>query len=229
MGGICRNWAKQSMVLLVVVFCTMGDLHGAKGSGETDQVPSVPNAAPHPARVLILNSYHPGYVWGDAVMRSVSEVILKAAPEAEVRYEYLDAKHYRPAVVFEPMWRLLLAKYKQMHINFDVIVSTDDDALDFLALYRDDIFPETPVVFCGTNTFEPGRLRGKKGFTGIVEDYDLRGTLELVLRLHPQARHWALVSGMSTSSLMNQEPLLHPLSGLQGSCSADRSGPIERA
>lgn len=157
-----------------------------------------------PARVLILNSYHPRYVWGDAVMRGISEVFLEDAPEAELRYEYLDAKHYRPAVVFEPMRQLLLAKYKSIGFNFDVIVSTDDDALDFLALFRDEIFPGTPVVFCGTNTFDPGRLHGKTSFTGIVEHYDLRGTLELALQLHPQSRHWALVSGMSTSSLMNQ-------------------------
>ena len=198
------NWTKQSVVVLALVLCTMGQLHGAEVPGENGHPPSASDLAPHPARVLVLNSYHPRYVWGDAVMRGVSDVFLKAAPEAEVRYEYLDAKHYRPAVVFEPMRRLLLSKYKQMSFNFDVIVSTDDDALDFLALYRDEIFPGTPVVFCGTNTFEPARLHGRQGFTGIVEDYDLRGTLELVLRLHPQARNWALVSGMSTSSLMNQ-------------------------
>ena len=204
MGGISRNWAKLSLVLFILVFCGMEQLRADQGTAEAGRTPSTLNLIPHPARVLVLNSYHPRYVWGDAVMRGVSEVFLKAAPEAEVRYEYLDAKHYRPEVVFEPMRRLLLAKYKQMHFNFDVIVSTDDDALNFLALYRDEIFPGTPVVFCGTNTFDPSRLRGRQGFTGIVEDYDLRGTLELVLRLHSQARHWALVSGMSTSSLMNQ-------------------------
>jgi two-component system cell cycle sensor histidine kinase/response regulator CckA len=205
MGRIYQNWAKRSAVLLVLVFCASGHLHGAEGPGKTRHLQPAPNLAPHPARVLILNSYHPRYVWADAVMRGISDVFLKTAPEVELRYEYLDAKHYRPAVVFEPMRQLLLAKYKRMDFNFNVIVSTDDDALDFLALYRDEIFPGTPVVFCGANTFEPGRLRGRQGFTGIVEDYDLRGTLELVLRLHPQARHWALVSGMSTSSLMNQK------------------------
>jgi two-component system cell cycle sensor histidine kinase/response regulator CckA len=204
MGSIYQNWAKRSVVLLVFVLCVAAHVNGAEGPGKTRHLPSVAGLPPHPARVLVLNSYHPRYVWADAVMRGISEVFLKTAPEAEVRYEYLDAKHYRPAVVFEPMRQLLLAKYKRMDFNFDVIISTDDDALDFLALYRDEIFPGTPVVFCGTNTFESNRLRGRQGFTGIIEDYDLEGTLELVLRLHPQARHWALVSGMSTSSLMNQ-------------------------
>jgi two-component system cell cycle sensor histidine kinase/response regulator CckA len=204
MGSGHQCWVKRCVAALIVVLCASSSLLGAEGGGADSRQPPTPALAPHPARVLILNSYHPRYVWGDAVMRGISEVFLKTAPEAELRYEYLDAKHYRPAVVFEPMRQLLLAKYKQMGFNFDVIVSTDDDALDFLALYRDEIFPGTPVVFCGTNTFEPGRLRGRQGFTGIVEDYDLKGTLELVLRLHPQARHWAMVSGMSTSSLMNQ-------------------------
>ena len=204
MDGIYQNRVKRRVILLILAYWALAPLSGAEGASERRHLPSASHLVPQTARVLILNSYHPRYVWGDAVMQGVSEGILKTAPDTELRYEYLDAKHYRPAVVFEPMRRILLAKYKQTNFNFDVIVSTDDDALDFLALYRDEIFPDTPVVFCGTNTFGPGRLRGKQGFTGIVEDYDLQGTLELVLRLHPQTRHWALVSGMSTSSLMNQ-------------------------
>jgi hypothetical protein len=192
------------IIALLVILAGSVPVSGAEPPASRTDRPLKTAMASRPARVLILNSYHPRYIWGDAVMRGISEVFLVAAPEVEIRYEYLDAKHCRPAVVFEPMRQLLLAKYKRIGFNFDVIVSTDDDALDFLALYRDEIFPGTPVVFCGTNTFNPGRLRGKESFTGIVEHYDLRGTLELALQLHPKARHWALVSGMSTSSLMNQ-------------------------
>jgi hypothetical protein len=105
------------VTLLVVIHAGAGSVFGVEPPTASLQRPSTLIAS-RPARILILNSYHPGYVWGDAVMRGISDVFLKAAPEAEIRYEYLDAKHYRPAVVFEPMRELLLAKYKSMGFNF---------------------------------------------------------------------------------------------------------------
>jgi two-component system cell cycle sensor histidine kinase/response regulator CckA len=208
-GGRRRAGRKRLLLFRVALSCLLGLYAGIYLDGIEPATASASDSGkisvmPTPARVLVLNSYHPRYVWADAVMRGISEVFQQQAPEAEVRYEYLDAKHYRPSLVFRPMRELLLAKYKRTGFRFDVIISTDDDALDFLVLYRDEIFPGTPVVFCGVNIFEPGRLKGESGFTGIVEAYDLKGTLDLVLKLHPEARHWALVSGMSTSSLMNQ-------------------------
>ena len=41
-------------------------------------------------------------------MQGISDVFLKAAPEEEVRYEYLEAKHYRPKVVKQAHIRIYL-------------------------------------------------------------------------------------------------------------------------
>jgi len=42
-------------------------------------------------------------------------------------------------------------KTKYKNINFDLILSSDNNALDFLKKYRDTIFGDVPVSFSGVN------------------------------------------------------------------------------
>ena len=43
-------------------------------------------------------------------------------------------------------------------IAVDVIISTDDPALDLLLKHGEEIFPGVPVMFSGINDFQPERL-----------------------------------------------------------------------
>jgi signal transduction histidine kinase/ActR/RegA family two-component response regulator/ABC-type uncharacterized transport system substrate-binding protein len=154
-------------------------------------------------RILVLNSYHPGYVWGESVNKGIRSVLDSSDSAVNIRYEYMDTKYLRPAVVFERLRQLYKVKYQEF--QFDVIIATDNNALTFLVRYRDDLFLNTPVVFCGINGFNDNMLKGVKGFTGFDEKSDFRGTLELALKIHPKTQNVALVSGTSTSSLINQD------------------------
>lgn len=157
-------------------------------------------------RILILNSYHPGYVWGESVNKGIRSVLNSSDISINIRYEFMDTKHLRPDVIFKRLRELYSMKYARF--QFDVIIATDNNALNFLLLYRDEIFPETPVVFCGINGLHENMIGGRSGFTGFAEDSDLRGTLEVALNLHPSTKHVALVSGTSTSSLINQARMM---------------------
>lgn len=153
-------------------------------------------------QVLMLNSYHPEYVWGDSVIRGITSVLDAGDEDIYVRYEYMDTKHHRPELLFSHLKALYTRKYK--NIQFDVIIASDNNALNFLRMYRDEIFPGTPVVFCGVNGFKNSMLDGLGGFTGVAENFDIKGTLELALNIHPETEHIAIISGTSTSSLINQ-------------------------
>lgn len=159
-------------------------------------------------KVLVLSSYHPGYTWGESVVEGIRSVLDDPEQNIIVRYEYMDTKYHRPERVVELLADLYMAKYVDFH--FDAIIAADNNALTFLLNDRDTLFPNTPVVFCGINGFHESMLEGKKGFTGMAENYDLRGTLELALELHPQVKNVAMVSGTSTSSMINQA-LMHDI------------------
>lgn len=156
-------------------------------------------------RVLVLNSYHPEYVWGDSVIKGIRSVLDATDENIYVRYEYMDTKHNRPELLFDILKEIYYRKYHGFH--FDVIIASDNNALNFLREYRNELFGLTPVVFCGVNGFKPIMIEGLGGFTGVAENYDLKGTLELALKIHPNTEHIAVISGTSTSSLINQTRL----------------------
>jgi hypothetical protein len=108
----------------------------------------------------------------------------------------------------------LLALYKNKYKNrhFDVIISSDDDAFQFLRSSRDELFPDCPVVFCGVNFFEDKMLAGKKDFTGVVEAFDLPGTLSLDAKT--ASRYKADYYGKRQDRYMQGKP---------GSCEPDAS------
>jgi len=134
-------------------------------------------------RVLILNSYHQGYHWTDRIMAGINSVFNKEK-NVELFISYMDTKRCSSSDYFKKLRNLYATKYK--HVTFDAIVSTDDHALDFLLQFRDEIFPNTPVIFSGLNMLFPNRLGGKSKFTGILESYDVEGTIDLMLNLHPK-------------------------------------------
>ena len=95
-----------------------------------------------------------------------------------------------------------LYKTKYQFTTFDAIISTDDNALDFLLDHRDQLFADTPVVFSGLNAFYEGRLRGRKQFTGVYESYDVSGTIDLMLNLHPNTTTIAAITDDTRSGVI---------------------------
>ena len=73
-------------------------------------------------------------------------------------------------------------KHKYRYHNYDLIISADDNALNFLIKYRNDLFGEIPVVFNGINNFSKTEtmLQGWKHYTGIIEAFDVRSNLNLI-------------------------------------------------
>ncbi len=155
--------------------------------------------------ILLLHSYHQGYEWTRNIATSMEGVLSREIPDAELFIEEMDTKRLSPAQIF-PQLRLF---YNQKYAGrtFDVILCSDDNALDFLLTYGDELFPKVPVVFCGINNFDDGRLAGHQNFTGVVEANDYVGTLEIALALHSNTRHVALVSDLTPSALANMQRL----------------------
>jgi len=61
-------------------------------------------------------------------------------------------------------------------------------------------------VFCGVNYFRPEDLQGKRLFTGVSEVADLRGTLDLALRIHPGTREVLVINDVGNlGARMQQE------------------------
>ena len=142
-------------------------------------------------KVLVLHAYHQGYHWTDRIMAGM-ESVFDQRNDIELFVSYMDTKRCSDPAYFKQLRDLYATKYEL--VTFDAIVSSDDHALDFLLEFRDELFPNTPVIFSGINIFEKERLKGKSKFTGIYESYDIQGTIDLMLSLHPETTNITIVS-----------------------------------
>jgi PAS domain S-box-containing protein len=154
--------------------------------------PAAPLSGKH---VLILHSYYKGYRWTDDENRGIESVLQPETGAASIYIEYMDTKRFwqrEYAAQFPEIYRR-----KYLYHRFDVIIASDNNAFDFLRRYRDELFPGVPVVFCGVNYFQEADLHGLKKFTGVSEEAAVKETLDLALRLHPDAQHVYVVNETS--------------------------------
>jgi len=136
--------------------------------------------------VLILNSYHQGYKWTDEETRGAIEALAPIKDSLKIYIEHMGAKWASGDAYYEEFHRMM--KYKYKGVRFDVILLSDNDALNFMTKYRDDIFGKVPTVFCGINYFTDDDLKEQPLYTGINETVDIRGALEIAFRLHPSTK-----------------------------------------
>jgi hypothetical protein len=113
----------------------------------------------------------------------------------QVYREQMDLSRFGADTYQMLLRNFLRAKYADKKI--DVAVAIIGPALDFLLRYRDEIFPGTPVVFCGIDRKEFGDRSLPPDVRGVLLKREFVPTLELALRLHPHTKHVAVVAGTS--------------------------------
>ena len=149
--------------------------------------------------VLLLNSYHVGYRWTDALTEAVRAALAERS-DLVLHVEYMDAKRWPEARGSEALSDLLAAKYGPARAHRpDVVICADDHALDFVLAHRDEWLPGVPLLFAGINDFQPSRVVGVQRIGGVVEDYDFKGTFETILGLHPETQRFVLVGDETLS------------------------------
>jgi len=155
--------------------------------------------------VLILNSYHEGFKWTDDITRGVVSALEPVSGETRIFIEYLNTKWVKDDLYFRQVRQIL--KHTYARTRFDLIISSDNDAFDFLREYRDEVFGRVPVVFSGVNYFKKSDLAGTALFTGVSETADLRDSLELALRLHPSVTRIFVINDPGISGRIVKDEL----------------------
>jgi signal transduction histidine kinase len=156
-------------------------------------------------RVLVLNSYHKGLSWTDNVVTGI-ESVLGGARGIELSLEYMDTKKHHDSRYLHKLYELYRLKYGSDRP--DLVIVSDNDAFDFIREYNDRLFPATPVVFCGINDYRDSMVEGHRLFTGVIEETDVKETIEIALKLHPSAGWITVVGDKSSAALAMQHEVL---------------------
>jgi PAS domain S-box-containing protein len=156
-----------------------------------------PSRASSPERrILVINSYHHGFAWSESILQGIESGL--AGERIQFMVEYMDTKRHQGAEYIKRFYTLLEYKYQRQQI--DLIVAADDEAFQFLRRHHHKMFSEdTPVVFCGVNIYHEIMMIGYPMFTGILEDLELKPTMDMAFRLFPYTRTMYVITDNTTS------------------------------
>ena len=139
-------------------------------------------------KVLIFHSYRPNYRWTEIINGSLLKTL--DGKNLDISTEYLDHNRQDKEARYQLMRDLFSVKYKTN--PFDVIIASDDYALDFLLTHGEELFPKVPVVFCGINRFKEDLLRGRGVYTGVIEAFDIDGTVNSIFHIQSEVERIVL-------------------------------------
>ncbi len=152
-------------------------------------------------RVLVIHSYNQEFKWTKQIMTGIKSVFDNSDINVDLKTEYMDTKFHKPEKLFPVLQKLYAVKYHKTQP--DLIISSDNNALNFLLKNRKKLFPHIPVVFCGINNYSCSLIKNQKKITGVAEDFDFKDTIDLALRLQPNTRYIAIISDATHTSKAN--------------------------
>lgn len=158
-------------------------------------------------QILLLNSYHKGFTWTDEITNGVSDAILDN--NIDLHVEYLDTKKQWDENYILKLTELFTLKFKKN--NYDLIITSDDNAFNFAVKNRESLFPETPIIFCGLNFLESDQLSNMSNITGINENIDIEGNINLIKKLHVNLEKIIVITDNSTTGKKIQKKVMQTI------------------
>jgi len=162
--------------------------------------------------VLYINSYHNGYEWSDSIFDGVRETFQKSGKNIYLQIEYMDSKRYSGEKINEILFNYYKFKYRTTH--FDLIVTSDNNAYEFISQHGDDLFPDAPIVFCGINDVEAGEVPMRTRMTGVLEEFEVPWNIDLALKFHPGKKRLVVIGDQSMTGVAIANQVRAQLPGL---------------
>ncbi len=172
---------KKFSVIIIFLFCI-------------NSVLPAQNESPN---ILVIHSYNPDYPWTSNLDRGLTNTLIERYPFISLDKEFYDSKRYPAELVESPFYNHIKKKYE--HKDFDIVLTSDDNALRFYLKYREELFPDTPCVFSGINNIDLYDLKKMDKITGISEDSDFVANLELLENIPLNIDTIAVISDPTTT------------------------------
>lgn len=150
--------------------------------------------------VLILNSYNRGMLWTDDEVNGILKTIETSNKFPQIYVEYMDWKTFGTNENLNLLYKDFQYKYSNKKI--DLIICTDDKAVEFAVQNRQALFSDAPIVFSGLNNLEKKLDFSKvNNITGTSEILFPSENIKLALNLNPALKNIYLLYDNSDSSL----------------------------
>ncbi len=175
------------LVLVLILICF------AQGSA-SDQGPGQIHINPH---VLLLSSSSPGFSTFFEQINGLKSVL--SPDKVNLDIEYMDANRFSSPEDISEFSKIFTRKIRQLP-SYDLILVADDNALNLVLSEKSELFNRTPIVFFGINDQKKAEIHDTDPLiTGVMEAVSMKETIDLMIRLQPEARTIVALSDNTVS------------------------------
>lgn len=157
--------------------------------------------------LLILHSYASDFAWTRQLHQGIMSVLVDEKIPVRYRVEYMDTKNFINDDYLDRLLEIYKTKYAAM--RFDAIIVTDNNALNFISKYKEELFPGVQIVAAGINSISvlPSDL---ENIHILIEKAAYGRTLKQALRMNPDVENIHIIvddttTGRALKSEMNTE------------------------
>ncbi len=152
-------------------------------------------------RVLFIASYHPGFPTFFDQVEGLKAVLEPQGIRLDI--EFMDAKRFVPALAEQTFLTSLSAKLALLS-PYDLVITADDTALQFVMKVRASLFNQVPVVFFGVNDADYGlSFKPVDKVTGVLEQPSFVDTVQLIRRLEGEYAEIVAITDGSPTGLLD--------------------------
>jgi diguanylate cyclase (GGDEF)-like protein len=136
--------------------------------------------------VLFISSYSPDYFIYNDQIEGVKNGLKNEDINLDIEFMY--SKRFRNEENENYFYDWLTYKLNQLNYNYDAVIVADDNALDFVTAYQDELFYETPIIPLGINSSERAEDAAEDPWiTNGAQLSSMKETIEIATRFQPDA------------------------------------------
>lgn len=194
--------AVLTFVILLIIISGKNDFVHAANTSKTQNV-------------LILNSYHKGFSSTDDQTEGIISALKSSDKSIKISVEYLDYMRYPKKQTLDIMNNLLSFKYSNQ--KTDLVICTDDAAVEFALDNRSTMFPDVPIVFSGVNEHSASMfIKWYPNITGEAESINPSATIQAALKLNPSLKNVYVIYDHSQNGLACGELCIDAIKKIKG-------------
>ena len=150
--------------------------------------------------ILILNSYHPNLTWTYHQVLSIKNILQRHVKKDVLYIEFMDTKRFRPTKNnINNLYNFYSNKYKDK--NFNIVITTDDNALNFVRKYKNTkLFKNAKIFFSGINNLSLKDKLDKNIYAGVFEKKNPIANYNLAKRVDPKLKTIYLLADNSVTA-----------------------------
>lgn len=152
-------------------------------------------------KIFYLNSYDISFHTYDSSIKAINEVFNRT--DYTIDADFLDSKRFKMDGLSANLKEKIKMKLK-LRGKYDVILTSDDNALLFVLDNYEELFANTPVVFWGFDNIEKAHQLDSANFvTGVIESVLVEETIDLIKAVQPNVTEIIALTDNSNTGIVD--------------------------